>query len=110
MTKSQPREEPDLEKVRKTRYTIRQKDQEQEIEEDIQRELARSRQIRNQQAREKKERPIVYHEARYIQQPRYVEEQNIGVYPRTATYDAINRGDSKYQQDTYIDRAYLHRV
>lgn len=97
------KEETELEKQKKYTYTKKKVDQEREIEDEIQRELMVSRQRRTDAAYEKKERPVVLHETRYIERPRVVEEQNIGVYDRTATYDAINRSDRQYQ---HIDDSY----
>ncbi|CAI2375735.1 unnamed protein product [Moneuplotes crassus] len=72
---------------------------EKEIEEDIKKELEISRNRRSI----REDKPVVVHETRYIERPRLVEEKNIGVYDRTATYDTINRVDRNYQ---HIDDAH----
>jgi hypothetical protein len=88
---------------KKYTYTKNEIDQEREIENEIQRELNLSRVRKTDTIRDKNSRPIVYHQTRYIEKPRYVEEQNIGVYDRTATYDAVNRSPKKYQ---HVDDSY----
>ena len=110
--KPKPREETELQQRKKYTYTKHKIDQEKEIEDEIQRELQASRVRRTDVAREKKERPVVYHHTRYIEKPRIVEEQDIGVYDRTATYDAINRGTRKYQHldDSYYVQQRPERV
>jgi len=92
-----------VEQQKKFAYTKKNIDQEIEIENEIQRELEVSRARRTNAEEEKKDRSVIYHHTRTIEQPRYVEEQNVGVYDRTATYDAINRSGGKYQ---HIDDSY----
>jgi hypothetical protein len=98
-----PRENTELQQRKKFAYTKNEIDQEKEIEDEIQRELEISRIRRTDAAKEKAQRPVVYHHSRYIERPRYVEETNMGVYDRTATYDAVNRGSRQYQ---HIDDSY----
>ena len=92
-----------MEQRKKFTYTKNVVNQEREIENEIQRELNLSRIRKTDTVRERNERPIVYHETRYIEKPRLVEEQNMGVYDRTATYDAVNRQSKKYH---HIDDSY----
>lgn len=101
--KAVPVEKTEVVQEKKFTYTKNNIDQEREIDNEIQRELERSRLRKTETAREKNERPVVYHHSRYIEKPRLVEEQNMGVYDRTATYDAINRSARQYH---HIDDSY----
>jgi hypothetical protein len=99
----QPREVDEVQQRKKYTYTKNEIDQEREIENEIQRELNLSRVRKTDTVRDRNERPVVYHHSRYIEKPRLVEEQNMGVYDRTATYDAVNRTSKKYH---HVDDSY----
>lgn len=101
--KAEPVERTEVRQEKKFTYTKNKIDQEREIDNEIQRELELSRMRKTETVREKNERPVVYHHSRYIEKPRLVEEQNMGVYDRTATYDAINRSARQYH---HIDDSY----
>jgi hypothetical protein len=99
----QPRVVDELQQRKKFTYTKNEIDQEREIEDEIQRELNLSRIRKTDTVRDRNQRPVVYHHSRYIEKPRLVEEQNMGVYDRTATYDAVNRQSKKY---AHVDDSY----
>jgi hypothetical protein len=99
----QPREVDEVQQRKKFTYTKNEINQEREIENEIQRELNLSRVRKTETVRDRSERPVVYHHSRYIEKPRLVEEQNMGVYDRTATYDAVNRTSKKYH---HVDDSY----
>ena len=110
--KPPPRDETELAQRKKFTYQKNKIDQEREIEEEIQRELEVSRLRRTQVEQEKDKRPVIYHHTRYIEKPRYVEENPITAYDRTATYDAVNRSVHQYQNidDSYYVQQRPERV
>ena len=103
VVKEIPRDETELAKRKKFAYQKHEYDQEREIEEEIQRELEMSRMRKTQVQEEKSQRPVIYHHTRYVEKPRYLEERDVKSVERTATYDAVNRSGSKYQNinDSY---------
>lgn len=110
--KKAPKDETELAQQRKFTYQKNKINQEKEIEEEIQRELEVSRLRRTQAEQEKDKRPVIYHHTRYIEKPRYLEENPITPYDRTATYDAVNRSVHQYQNidDSYYVQQRPERV
>lgn len=106
------KEETDIDRQKKYTYTKRKVDQEQEIENEIERELRVSRSRRTLAAQEKRDRPVVQHETRYIERPRIIREENIGLSNKHATYDVVEKDDHQYKNfdDSYYVQQRPSRV
>lgn len=87
-------------------------DQEKEIEDEIQRELERSRVRRTESKADKEKRNVISHHPRYIESSREREKEIIDPYYRGATYDVVNRNINQYPEvdDSYVIQSKPERV
>lgn len=87
-------------------------DQEKEIEDEIQRELERSRIRRTESKADKEKRNIITHHPRYVESTREPEKEYIDPYYRGATYDVVNRNINQYPEvdDSYVIQTKPERV
>jgi hypothetical protein len=87
-------------------------DQEKEIEDEIQKELERSRVRRTESKADKEKRNVITHHPRYIESTREREKEVIDPYYRGATYDVVNRNINQYPEvdDSYVIQTKPERV
>jgi len=87
-------------------------DQEKEIEDEIQRELERSRIRRTESKADKEKRNVITHHPRYVESTREHDKEYIDPYYRGATYDVVNRNINQYPEvdDSYIIQSKPERV